>query len=188
MSQRIFFTLSGIVLLIGGICALFLPVAASLAATLYVGVAFAVAGVLHLIHGARTRDDRWWNISFGALGILLGASFVANPFGGMLSLTVLLGGLFMGSGIMQLYLAFKRRSTDRVLFLALSGVVSVALALMIAFNLFTATVTLPGIVLGVELITTGFAFLTLRGKASQAGSRGTDSEGQNPADGATNTS
>ncbi len=168
MSSRIFFILSGIVLLLGGIGALFMPLAASLAATFYVGVAFVVAGVLHIIEGVRSDEDRWWNITFGAVGILLGVSFFVNPFGGMLSLTIVLGALFMGSGIMQLYLAWKRRSRDRVLFLALSGVVSVALALMIAFNLFTATVTLPGIVLGVELISTGVALLTLRGRAPEA--------------------
>ena len=100
--------------------------------------------------------------------MLLGVSFLFNPFGGMLSLTILFGVLFMGSGLMQLYLAWKRRMADRTLFLVLSGVVSVALALMIAFNLFTASVTLPGIVLGIELITTGFALLTLRPRAPNA--------------------
>jgi len=162
MTNRIFFTLSGVVLLLGGIWAIFSPFAASLAATLYVGVAFAIAGGFHIVHALRDPEDRVWNISFGVSSILLGLSFVANPFGGMLSLTVLLGALFMGSGVLQIYLAWKRRSRDRVLFLALSGVVSVALAVMIALNLFTASVTLPGIVLGVELISTGIAMLTLR--------------------------
>ncbi|WP_299564603.1 HdeD family acid-resistance protein [uncultured Sulfitobacter sp.] len=168
MSNRIFFILSGIILLIGGIWALFAPFAASLAATIYVGIAFIAAGILHIVQGLRDAEDRFWNIGFGILGVLLGVSFLFNPFGGMLSLTSLFGVLFMGSGLMQLYLAWKRRMADRTLFLVLSGVVSVALALMIAFNLFTASVTLPGIVLGIELITTGFALLTLRPRAPNA--------------------
>ena len=145
MSNRIFFILSGIILLIGGIWALFAPFAASLAATIYVGIAFIAAGILHIVQGLRDAEDRFWNIGFGIVGVLLGVSFLFNPFGGMLSLTILFGVLFMGSGLMQLYLAWKRRMADRTLFLVLSGVVSVALALMIAFNLFTASVTLPGI-------------------------------------------
>lgn len=168
MSNRIFFILSGIILLIGGIWALFAPFAASLAATIYVGIAFIAAGILHIVQGLRDAEDRFWNIGFGIVGVLLGVSFLFNPFGGMLSLTILFGVLFMGSGLMQLYLAWKRRMADRTLFLVLSGVVSVALALMIAFNLFTASVTLPGIVLGIELITTGFALLTLRPRAPNA--------------------
>ncbi|MEL7252548.1 MAG: DUF308 domain-containing protein [Pseudomonadota bacterium] len=162
MTNRIFFILSGIILLIGGLWALLAPVAASLAATLYVGIAFAAAGLVHVVQAFRDSDHRLWNASFGLLSVLLGASFFINPFGGMLSITLLLGVLFAASGVMQLYLAWTRKSTDSVWMLALSGAVSVALAVMIALNLFAATVTLPGIVLAIELITTGVALLLLR--------------------------
>ncbi|MDF1726133.1 MAG: DUF308 domain-containing protein [Sulfitobacter sp.] len=175
MRSRLFFIISGIILLAGGIWAIFAPFAASLAATIYAGAAFAVAGAVHVFQGFRDSEDRLWNIGFGLLGILLGLSFVINPLGGMMSLTIVLGILFLGSGFMQLYLAWKRRVKDRTLFLVLSGVVSVALAVLIAFNFFTASVTLPGVVLGVELISTGFALLTLRPRAPEF-----DKEGYSP--------
>ena len=92
----------------GGFAA-FAPFAASLAATIYAGAAFAVAGAVHVFQGFRDSEDRLWNIGFGLLGILLGLSFVINPLGGMMSLTIVLGILFLGSGLMQLYLAWKRR-------------------------------------------------------------------------------
>jgi uncharacterized membrane protein HdeD (DUF308 family) len=162
LTNRTLFTLSGIVLIAGGLWALFAPVTASLAATYYVGAAFAVAGAFHILHGLREAEDRVWSIAFGLLGVLLGLSLFVNPLAGMVSLTLVLGGLFAGSGAMQLYLAWKRRHRDRVLFLALSGIVSLVLAALIAVNLFTAAVLLPGIVLAVELISTGVALLTLR--------------------------
>lgn len=162
MTRRTFYIISGVFLILGGLWALFMPFAASLAATLYAGAAFAAAGILHIVQAFRDAEDRWWNAGFGVLGIALGVSFVLNPLGGMLSLTVLLGALLTASGLMQLYLAWKRYSTDSVWMLAISGVVSVALAVMIAFNLFSATLVIPGIALAVELITTGLALLMIR--------------------------
>lgn len=162
MSSRIIIVLSGIILIAGGIFALFLPFLASLAVTLIVGWTFVFAGALHIVHGARETEDRWWNIGFGLLAVILGLSFVFNPLGGMLSLTLILGVLFFVSGAMQLYLAWKRRSTDSIWWLALSGVISVALAVLIAFNLFEAAVTVPGIILAIELISTGVGLLLLR--------------------------
>ena len=46
--------------------------------------------------------------------------------------------------------------------LALSGILSVALAFVIAFNIFAAAATLPGFLLAIELISTGVALLMLR--------------------------
>lgn len=162
MTNRTFFIISGIILLIGGIWALIAPFAASVAVTLYVGAAFAVAGVVHIFRAFQDAEDRLWNAAFGLVGVLLGISFIFNPLGGMLSLTILLGLLFMVSGILQIYLAWKRRGTDSTILLGLSGLVSVVLALLIAFNIFAASVTVPGIVLAIELITTGAAMLFLR--------------------------
>lgn len=162
MTNRTLFIVSGVILLIGGIAALLAPFAASLAATLYVGAAFAVAGVLHIVKAFRDTEDRAWNGAFGVLGVLLGLSFLINPLGGMVSLTIVLGVLFFVSGLLQLYLTWKRRTTDSVWLLGISGLVSLALALLILFNFFAATVTLPGIVLAIELITTGAALLFLR--------------------------
>ncbi|MEM6304709.1 MAG: DUF308 domain-containing protein [Pseudomonadota bacterium] len=162
MPHRIFFILSGVFLLLGGFWAMLAPFAASVAATLYAGAAFAVGGLLHIIAAFRSDEDRLWNASFGLLGIALGVSFAFNPFGGMLSLTILLGALFFASGLMQLYFVWKRRATDSVWMLALSGVVSVVLSGLIAGNIFAATLVLPGVVLAIELITTGVALLLMR--------------------------
>lgn len=167
MSHRIFFILSGILLVLGGLWALFSPFAATLAATLYAGAAFAAAGLFHIIAAFRDAEDRWWNAGFGLLGVLLGLSFVLNPLGGALSITLFLGAMFFASGLMQLYLAWKRRDRDSVWMLALSGVVSVIGGLVIAFNLMAASVTVPGIILAIELLTTGVALLMMRPRADQ---------------------
>ncbi|GAA4221386.1 uncharacterized membrane protein HdeD (DUF308 family) [Sagittula marina] len=162
MTSRTFFVISGIVLIVGGILALLLPFAASVTVALIVGWSFLFAGAVHIVGAFRDRDSRLWSGIFGLLEVALGLSFILNPLTGLVSLTVLLGVLFFVSGAMQLYLAFARRTADSTWMLALSGAVSVALALLIAFNLLSASATVPGVLLGIELISTGVAFLMLR--------------------------
>lgn len=162
MKPRTFLVLSGIVLIVGGILALLLPFAASLAVTLIVGWAFLFAGAVHIVAAFGDRENRLWTGLFGLLEVALGLSFILDPLSGMVSLTVVLGALFLASGAMQLYLAFARRVADSTWMLALSGTVSVALAALIAFNLLEASGTVPGVLLGIELISTGVAFLMLR--------------------------
>ena len=167
MSNRTFMMLSGIVLIIGGILAALAPFAASLAVTLIVGVTLIVAGTLHLVEAFRDADDRLWNAGFGLLGVILGLSFIFNPLGGMLSIAFVLGGLFFATGLMQLYMAWKRRGQGGIVWLTLSGLLSVALAFVIAFNIFAAAATLPGFLLAIELISTGVALIMLRNASAR---------------------
>lgn len=168
MSRSTFFLVSGIVLVIGGLLAALLPLAATLAVTLIVGWTFLFVGVLHLIAVFREEDHRAWNGLFGVASLLLGLSFLFNPLGGMMSLTALLGILFGASGILQLWLAWERREQDNVLWLALSGVVSLLLAVLIFSNFFAASATVPGLLLALELITTGVGLIMLRSKLAEA--------------------
>lgn len=174
MTNRTLYIISGIVLILGGLVALFMPFAAGIAATFIVGWAFAIAGGLHVVEAFRNSEDRLWNGFFGVLGILLGVSFLINPLGGLLSLTIVLAALFLASGIMQLYLAWKRRATDKVVWLALSGVFSLGLGVLMSLNIFTAAATVPGILLAFELVTTGIGLVMLRPSAERTASHDDD--------------
>ncbi len=164
MSRSTFFMISGIVLVIGGFMAALLPFAASLAAAIIVGWTFMLVGILHIVAAFREEDHRAWNGIFGALTLLLGLSFLVNPLGGLISLTALLGVLFATSGVLQLWLAWARREQDNVLWLALSGIVSLALAGLIFTNVIAASATVPGLLLAFELISTGVGLIMLRKK------------------------
>jgi len=168
-SQRILMIILGILLIAGGVLSIALPFASSLAATIIVGWTLILAGVLHLIAAVRETQARWWNGGFGLLEAFIGFSFLFDPLAGMISLAALLGVLFLSAGAMQLWLAWRERENTTVWPLVISGGLSVALGAMIAFNLFTAAATVPGILLGVELISTGAAFLMLRPRQLRRG-------------------
>ncbi|MCR8724255.1 HdeD family acid-resistance protein [Frigidibacter sp. ROC022] len=153
----------GIVLLLLGILALTNPLAASLAVTTIVGVAFLFGGAVQLWLAFSTPDDpqRLWHGFIGLLALVAGVSLLADPLGGMVSLTVLLGVLFIATGVARLLIAYRNRETPLFWVLLLSGALSVVIGAMIFGNLADAATVLLGLLLGIELLAEGLALIVL---------------------------
>jgi uncharacterized membrane protein HdeD (DUF308 family) len=151
---------AGIVLIAGGILALLAPFAVSIAITLIVGVSFLLGGLLNGWAALYFSDGRFANAIFALLGLVLGISFLANPLGGLISLTVLVGLLFLVSGVVRLLLAWAGRDHPSFWLLLVSGAVSVLLGGLILSDVGGATAFL-GILLGIELLFAGIGLVTL---------------------------
>ena len=156
-------TLLGVLLVIGAFIALANPFAASLAVTTLVGFFFLIGGAIQawLAVAARADRHRMWHGVIGALGIVAGISLLANPLGGLISLTLLLGIVFLATGAARLVLAFRLRESRSFWFLLLSGAVSVLLGILIFGNFAAAATTLLGVLLGIQLLADGVALIAL---------------------------
>lgn len=151
---------AGLVLILGGVLALLAPFAVSIAITVLVGLAFLIGGLLNAWAVFQDADDRMAHGVFAALGIFLGVSFLAHPLSGLVSLTVLVGLVFLISGAVRLGLAWQRRAHSGYWLLLLSGALSVLLGGMIFADVMGATGIL-GILLGFELLLAGFGLVAL---------------------------
>ena len=153
----------GVLLLIGGVLAFANPFAASLAVTTIVGIAFLIGGVVQLWLAFSQAEDphRIWHGFMGLLAVVLGISLLANPLGGLISLTLLVALLFLFSGAARLAMAFRNRESPLFWALLLSGAVSVLLAIMVFGNFAAAATALLGIMLGVQLLSEGVAMIAL---------------------------
>jgi uncharacterized membrane protein HdeD (DUF308 family) len=152
--------IAGIVLILGGVFALLAPLAVSIAITLIVGVSFLVGGLFNTWAALRGAEDRVAHGMFAVLGLILGISFIADPLGGVISLTVLAGLLFVLSGAIRLWLAWQRRDHPAFWMLLVSGALSVLLGAVIFADI-GATTGILGILLGVELVFAGIGLVTL---------------------------
>jgi uncharacterized membrane protein HdeD (DUF308 family) len=163
MKPSLLLILLGVVLGLFGILALVNPLAASIAVTTLVGVAFLIGGVvqLWLAFSDQTDPHRIWTGIVGAVALLAGISLLANPLGGMISLTLLLGVLFLMTGVARLIVAFRLRQTPVFWLLLLSGAASVLLGVLIFGNFAAAATTLLGLLLGVQLLAEGVALIAL---------------------------
>ncbi|WP_147126707.1 HdeD family acid-resistance protein [Shimia ponticola] len=167
--------ISGVFLIVGGFVALLAPLAASLAATLSVGWFFLIQGGVGLWAAFQDATDRWWQLAMGVLGIVLGLSFIINPVGGIVSLTLFVGAVLMASGGTRLWMAYRGSFGVPRWVLILSGFASLLLGLFMAFGAFGAGAVILGIVIAFEMVSMGAALVAMgwRGKAPSASSSDT---------------
>ncbi len=157
----IWMAIFAVISLVGGVLALLNPFAATLAATLMAGWAFALLGVLQIVQAFQVQG--WggfiWALLFGILTLVVGGSLLFNPLAGMVSLTLLVAVLFLAIGVVKVMYAFSLRPVTGWGWVLLSGIVSVVLGVMILADFPWAVGSILGILLGVELISNGVLFL-----------------------------
>lgn len=155
--------LLGILAIIGGIFAIANPFAASLTATQIIGWSLLFYGILQAfaVFSLQGWGRKIWVLVMGILTGIAGFWLLANPLAGTISLTLALAFLLLGTGAAKLFGAFTIRKTEFFWLVLLSGIVSVVLALMILTNFPASAGSILGILLGVELISSGVSTITL---------------------------
>jgi uncharacterized membrane protein HdeD (DUF308 family) len=158
-SQRLFWI--GIGMSVLGFAAIVFPVVSTIAAVLLVGWVFVFAGALMTvgafnIHGT---GPFFGALLIGLLTLIAGLFLLFNPIAGALSLTILLGVLFLIQGAFELALAFEMRPRPNWIWMLLSGLASVFLAVVIALGLPGISVIALGILLGINFLSTGLGYI-----------------------------
>lgn len=160
--------LLGIISLVGGILAIANPFAATFTVVQLAGAFFVVMGVLEIIHSFRMRG--WggflWELILGLIALFVGTSLFRNPLAGAVSLTILVGSLLLVMGIVKCLFSFQMRPLGGWAWGLTSGIISVLLAIFIFTNFPWSALTVLGIFLGVELISSG-VWLVLIGLAAR---------------------
>jgi uncharacterized membrane protein HdeD (DUF308 family) len=166
----------GVVYIIAGFIALGSIVMATVASVLIVGVMMIVAGVAEVINAFQVKS--WGKFLLWALlGVLyIVAGFVTfdNPLLAAVLLTLVLGASLVASGIMRIVLAFGMQSQTPWIWIALSGVITLLLGLLILARWPINSVYILGLFLGIDLIMAGAGWIGLgfglhRGRTVRAG-------------------
>ena len=155
------YVFQGVLMIILGVLAVAAPAFATLTVDIYVGWLFLISGVLGLIamFSARNVPGFLWTLVTALLSIVVGGVLLWKPVEGALSLTIVLTAFFIVEGIFQAVAAFTYRDAipSRWGWLLASGIADLALAaIIIAGWPGTAAWTL-GLLVGVNLLTTGWA-------------------------------
>lgn len=159
----------GLLCLVGGILAFAHPFAASLTVVSLAALSFIMAGILKAVYAARIRDTGAFVISLliAAMFIFMGFGLWLNPLAGLISLTVTVAVVLLLIGAFKIVFALRLRELGGGGWVMLSGLVSVLLGGMILANFPAAATSILGLLLGVELLSTGITFamaaLILRG-------------------------
>jgi uncharacterized membrane protein HdeD (DUF308 family) len=167
------FVFQGIVMLILGCLAVAEPVIASVAVDIYIGWLFMLSGMLGLVAMFSARDVSafLWMLLTSALSLAVGILLIWKPEAGTVSLTLVLTAFFIAEGAFQVAVSFSYRDVlpDSWGWMLASGIADIVLAgLIIYFWPQSASWTL-GLIVGVNLITTGLAILMTAIEVSKAG-------------------
>jgi len=155
--------LQGIILLVLGVLALAEPVMASIAIGIFVGWLFIASGIAGLVaaFSSRRAGGSTWGVIASVLALLVGIILVWHPIPGVLTLTLLLVVFFIVEGIVQIVLALEHRRLVLASWgwMLASGIADLILAAIIISGWPGTAAWALGLIVGVNLLTTGFALI-----------------------------
>ncbi|HLZ03752.1 MAG TPA: HdeD family acid-resistance protein [Bradyrhizobium sp.] len=153
----------GFVYVVAGFVALGSVVMATVASVFVVGVMMIVAGVAELFNAFQVKS--WGKfLIWGLLGVLyIVAGFVTfeNPLFAAVLLTLILGASLVASGVVRIFLAFNMKREMPWIWVALSGVITLLVGLVILVHWPVNSVYILGLFLGIDLIMAGAGWIGL---------------------------
>ena len=153
----------GIVYVVAGFIALGSVAMATVVSVLVVGVMMIIAGVAELINAFQIKS--WgkflvWAL-LGVLYVVAGFLTFENPLLAAALLTLMLGASLLASGIVRIFLAFSMKREMPWIWVALSGVITLVLGIVILAHWPVNSVYILGMFLGIDLIFAGAGWIGL---------------------------
>jgi len=153
----------GVLLIICGMLAVGSPFVAAVAVNAVISWLIVFAGVLHLIvafhaHGAGSVI---WKLLVGLAYIGFGVYLILHPAIGVASLTLVLAGLFLIEGVLNIVLYFQMRSLGGSSWMLVDGIITLVLGLMIYMQWPASSAWAIGTLVGVSMIISGVSRVML---------------------------
>ena len=160
----------GVLLVILGMLAIGSPFVAAVAVNAVFAWLIVFAGMVHIVlafhaHGAGSMI---WKLLVGVAYLCFGGYLIIHPVLGVASLTLLLGGLFLIEGILDVVLFFKMRPMRGSSWVLIDGIVTVLLGLLIYMQWPSSSAWAIGTLLGVSMIISGATRVAMTLAARQA--------------------
>lgn len=157
------FLAQGIIMTLLGIAAIIWPQVSTIAVDVSVGWLLLLSGVLGLVlmFYAPNAASFFWSLMTGALTLFAGMLLLWHPIAGVVSLTLVLAAFFVAEGVFQIAAGVSNRSAfpESWLWMVLSGVTDLVLAFLIISGLPGSAAWALGLIVGVNLITSGVAII-----------------------------
>jgi uncharacterized membrane protein HdeD (DUF308 family) len=152
-----------LLIILAGVLAIGLPVAAGIAVNIVVAWLLVIGGVAHLAFGwhIRAMGGLLWQVLLGVLYIGIGVYLLARPVAGLVTLTLALAIYLFAEGLFELILSFQVRPRQGWGWLLLDGIVTLILAIMIWRTWPASTEWVIGTLVGISLIFSGATRLML---------------------------
>ena len=155
------FLFQGVIMLILGVLALAVPVAATITVDIFIGWLFLISGIVGLValFSAKHIPAFLWNLVTAALSAVVGVMLIWKPVEGAVSITIVLTAFFIAEGVFQLVasIAYRDVISGSWGWMLASGISDLLLAAVIILGWPMTAVWTLGLLVGINLITSGLA-------------------------------
>jgi uncharacterized membrane protein HdeD (DUF308 family) len=155
----------GIILVLLGMLAIFVPLFATVTVTIILGWIFLASGVMGLIttFGARQAPGFWWSLVSALIAIAVGLILLAQPIAGAVSLTFVLIVFFVVEGVATIMYALEHRRelSGRWEWMLISGIIDLVLAGIIFAGLPGTAAWALGLLVGINMVFGGVALVAI---------------------------
>jgi len=159
------FLAEGIVLVLLGMLAIFVPLFATITVTVILGWIFLASGIMGLIttFGARQAPGFWWSLVSALIAIAVGLILLAQPTAGAVSLTLVLIVFFVveGAATIMYALEHRRELSGRWEWMLVSGIIDLVLAGIIFAGLPGTAEWALGLLVGINMVFGGMALVAI---------------------------
>ena len=155
------FVAFGVLSIVAGFFALGDVVAFTLISTIFIGAALLVTGIFQLVHTFMTKtwSQFGFNVVFGLLYIAGGLLIMQEPVEGSVTITLFLLLALVIGGVLRIVVATSHRELHLWWLMAIGGLLSVAIGVMLFLALPWSGLWVLGTLVGVELLIQGVTWV-----------------------------
>lgn len=159
--NRSWFIALGVLLIILGVIAIGAPYVTTIAVKIVLGWLFLIGGIVQIAHAFYTQSWKGFfgNLLIGLLYAAAGVWLAFFPLTGIITLTVLLAMMFIAEGILKFLIGLQVRPLDGWFWILLSGVVAIAIGIMLFMGLPSTATWAIGLLVGIDLLSSGIALV-----------------------------
>jgi uncharacterized membrane protein HdeD (DUF308 family) len=141
-----------------------MPGIAALATALIFAWVLIFGGGFEIVYAVQTRARHGfgWKLASGVLTLVLGIAILVVPVAGVASLALMVGAFLFAGGVTRTMLAFRLKPQSAWGWVLLDGLVSIAVAILIAIGWPQSSLAFIGLLTGFSLIATGVWRIMLR--------------------------
>ena len=164
----------GIVLIAFGVAAVLTPAVAGSALVIVIGFILLIAGIVPIVRElkAEASMEKAVGLTLGIITALTGIAVIGHPLFGLAFLTLLLVIYFVVEGVSKIAVSFRYKPAAGWKWLLASGVLSLILGLLIWSQWPVSGMWAVGMLVGVNLLGTGLALVTLASTLNKSPGRG----------------
>lgn len=159
----------GILLMVLGAVAILVPAFAGFTVTIFIGWVLVVGSVFLFASAFSNRSGLGLvvGIIWAVLALIAGLWILINPDKGLKALTLIVMLYFLVSGVFKLGISFGARGTPGIGWLALNGVLSVVIGLIVLADMPEAAEWAIGLLLGIDFIFSGWGLINFASAANR---------------------